>query len=585
MKINIINSLKKIIPNYILVILREILFRCRGFHEYSLLNQEYDELNNQWTKVLQNSTFNENQTRTALQKNIIFITGYGLGSHYLALEPILINALLLRGAKVSSFYCGKSLPSCEFNKVGNNIPLADISDLKGISDKTNCYACTRCSSNVEGIYKKFDISLNKYSEYIDSMADAAADQMSKSVTLEGLRDWSYEGITLGEDVYATILRATFMGTIPDTSYSRRLVSRYVKSAVLMYHATMNRFKKDRPDRVVLIHGIYQTHGIPVKVANQLNIPVVVVGGGGIRKDTAVFCHGETYHHQLIKEPNSLWESQVVSLAEEKRVLEYARGKKNLGASQDYFAYHPNPNENIDLIIQELNLPKDKPVIAIYTNVIWDAQILYKSNVFEDIFDWVFQTIDEIKKNEDVVGVIRIHPGEAKGANPTRQPMLPEILKRYPDGLPNNIRIVPSESNISSYTLAELSTHTVIYGTKMGLELALMRVPVIICGETFSRNKGYGLDINTIEQYKRFLSNPEIYSPDLNKNYDIALRYANYFYFKRMLDMPFRSSGAGKAGGGIKLEFNSLDNLALHSDKNIDLICDGIIDLKQFYVQN
>jgi len=317
----------------------------------------------------------------------------------------------------------------------------------------------------------------------------------------------------------------------------------------------------------------------VKVANKLNIPVVVIGGGGIRKDTVVVCHNETYHHQLVNESNEVWEQFDVTASEREKTLDYALKKRNSGNGADYLSYHPNPIEDVDVLYEYCKIDRSRKIVSLYTNVIWDAQILYQGNAFRDIFDWLVLTIEEFGKNVNVWVVIRIHPAESKGGLPTNQPMLPEI-NNYFKTLPPNVRIIPPESDISSYTLARESIANIIYGTKMGLEIALMKKPLIVCGETFSRNKGYGIDINDKETYIRLLKDIHNYNfeADAEKRFERAMKYAHFFYFRKMMDMPFNSSSKER-----KLSFDALEELSENNNETLDVICRGIMQLSDFYI--
>jgi hypothetical protein len=373
-----------------------------------------------------------------------------------------------------------------------------------------------------------------------------------------------------------------MGEVQDNSENRFLVARYVTAGILSAIAYERAFLSLKPERVVCIHGVYQTHGIAIKVANKLGIPSVVLGGGGIRKSTLVLCHKETYHHQLINESNDIWKQFQLTEDEKLRTMDYAVKRRHSGAGVDYFSYHHNPIDDVDEIYRHCKIDKSRKIVSLFTNVIWDAQIFYNGNAFRDIFDWIVTSINTLGRNKNVWLVIRIHPAEAQSQIPPRQPMLGEIKRRFPL-LPENVRIVLPESDISSYALAKESVANIIYGTKMGLEIALMKRPLIICGETFSRNKGYGIDISSKEQYESLLGDVENISVDVEQNFDTALQYAHYYYFRRMLDIPFGTESDGVGSNRKKILIEKLDDLAEGKLDAIDVICNGIIGLKPFYI--
>jgi hypothetical protein len=576
-------NIKNYIPIFLRPFAREIKFRLVKNKDEEKLRAEAVNMQSQWKKVIDNSNaLIKKIESTEKNEHILFVTGYGVGTHFLAVEPIVAMALYVRGCKISSLYCNKSLPSCEFNPVGNNIPKS-INELEGgITDKSICFRCNKCKVNIKTTYDMLPITLIGYDKYLTKDDYKLADEIAKKVDFSSFREFCYDGVKVGEEAFASVLRATFMGEVQDTKINRFLVQRYIMSGILTSIAYERAYKDISPDRVVCIHGIYQIHGLAVKVAKKLNIPAIVLGGGGIRKDTVVVCHGETYHHQLVNEDNSVWQQFKVTKEEKKKTFEYAIKKRSNGGGADYLSYHPNPVEDKESLYRECNVDNSRKIVSLYTNVIWDAQILYEGNAFKDIFDWIETSIKELGKNNNIWVIIRIHPAESKGGNPTKQPMLQEILKRF-HHLPENVRIISPESDLSSYTLAEQSSVNIIYGTKMGLEIALMKKPLIVCGETFSRNKGYGLDITSKKQYIDLCKNIHTYEVNVEEKLQIALQYAHYFYFRKMIDLPFETNLTGKAGGGKKLTFSSLKDIVEGKNDGLDTICNGIINLKPFYI--
>ena len=53
-------------------------------------------------------------------------------------------------------------------------------------------------------------------------------------------------------------------------------------------------------------------------------------------------------------------------------------------------------------------------------------------------------------------------------------------------LPPNVFIIPPTANANSYAIARASNAAIIYGTKMGVELAYMGVPTIVAGRIVGR---------------------------------------------------------------------------------------------------
>jgi hypothetical protein len=560
---------------------KELEFRRSGGQSLRSRTPSTIDIMAQWKSVIASSS----PARLAINeggRRIFFVTGFGLGSHYHAIEPLIMMALQARGARITSFSCGKSLPACEFNRVGNQVPAFEMHPRPGLTRSTLAAQCAVCVENLDSLYDLLPIERDTYERHRLENDVRIAREAADTVTLENLRSWCFEGIGVGDEAFASILRTTLRGQVRDTPYELYLARRYVMSGVMHVLSMRRALEAHRPEKVVLVHGLYLTHGIASRVAKAMGLPVVVMGSGGIRKDTVVLCHGQTYHHQLIDEDNRVWEDADLTEPQKATTLRYALEKRTNGAAVDYVTYHPNPKNAHDEIRGELALPAtdDRPIVSFFTNVCWDAQILYKSNVYEDIFAWVRNSIAIVARNPRIIGVIRIHPAETKGSMKTQQPMADEIQKWFPR-LPENIRIVSPENDCSSYSLAEMSRLSVIYGTKMGLELALMRVPLLICGETFSRNKGYGIDVPDRQAYESLLMKAHEHPPQSAQAFDRALKYAHYLYFRRMLKIPMESTVGAGGLSRTKLLISRLEDLDAGTDPVMDVISRGILEDQSF----
>jgi len=565
------------VPDKLRPALRELKYRFGKNEDLRKDEAEAADLTAQWKEIVGRSILVPDKIDERKRTHILFVTGYGLGTGVWTQQPILMMSLYQRGCRVSSLYCNNALPACEFNPLGNHKPGAGIMNA-GLSNDAKLAACRRCTSNVKAVFSLLPIALYAYHQYTTDKDMQLAQKISTEVTFNEYRNFEYAGIKLGEEVFSSVLRATYRGTVEDTPINRFLVKRYLLSGVLISLILERAFLHLKPDRIIMPHGVYLTHGVANKIANKLHIPVIVYPGfGGIRKNSIMLSHKQTYHRTLVYEDNSAWDTTELTAEQRQKTLTYALSKQSGGV--DIVNYHPNPIENEEKILSTLRIDRSRALIALYTNVIWDAQIYYDGNAFENILEWMFLSIERLGKNDKVWAVIRIHPAEVKGGLPTRQPFLQEIHKHFPI-LPDNIRIIPPESDLSSYTLAEQSQAVVIYGTKLGLELAIRGIPVVVCGETFCRGKGFTTDITSKQQYIEFLKNIQNIKRLDKPTIERAIKYGHYLYYKRMIPFPYIKTDIDTNRKQVAL--SNLADLDAGKDPNLDAICSSIMDLTPPY---
>jgi hypothetical protein len=199
-----------------------------------------------------------------------------------------------------------------------------------------------------------------------------------------------------------------------------------------------------------------------------------------------------------------------------------------------------------------------------------------------MIDWMVKTVAWFAERPDLQLIIRIHPGElapAGGVTKSRQPAEVEIRKAFPH-LPKNVFIVPAESKLSTYVVMDRCSAAIIYGTKTGVELTSVGMPVIVAGEAWIRNKGVTIDASDEADYFRILASlPWGHRLDVETTRR-ARRYAYHFFFRRMIPLGFlRYREELSPPFAVKLA--SLEDLLPRRHPGFDVICDGILSGSPF----
>ena len=234
--------------------------------------------------------------------------------------------------------------------------------------------------------------------------------------------------------------------------------------------------------------------------------------------------GDTYHRSLIGIDRKLWDINLTQF-EESKIMSYLDAKE-IG-NRDYWSFKGLKKFKSSKKISRI--AKTKKIYTIFTNVMYDAQIYYSTNVFDNQIDWIKFTIDALSNREDIHTVIRIHPAEITQSNESLKDLLSEIINStYSD----KITIIDPNDSFSSYELLRISAKAIIYGSNISLESAYREVPTIICGNSVFKQNEFCYLPNSREDYKNLL----IENLDPLKNQKLyATRFAYYVYFRIMLD--------------------------------------------------
>ncbi len=140
---------------------------------------------------------------------------------------------------------------------------------------------------------------------------------------------------------------------------------------------------------------------------------------------------------------------------------------------------------------------ERPVVLLAANVLGDSLTLGRNIFAESMSEWITKTVQYFAKRTDVQLVVRVHPGEkivpqAKSMGTVVREALPEI--------PSHIHLIGALDNVNTYDLIEIANLGLAYTTTVGVETAMNGIPVISCGETHYRGRGFTIDPNSWDEY-------------------------------------------------------------------------------------
>jgi len=525
-----------------------------------------------WRGIIQNDSAEWTQALSNAARGEKVLIATSVGSHLAGttIESMLSVALIQNGAEPHVFLCDAALPACLA------CTYMTYPDFKKFSKEGPSSDCKSCYSSAKRMYESIGVKVHSYGDYLSADELGEISGIAESVPVSEIPGFMFEGLAVGEHAKAGALRFFARGELWGEPFSEPILRRYFKAALLTAYATRNLIKVEKFKVAVFHHGIYIPQGIIGEVCRQKQLRVVN-WNPAYRQGCFVFSHEDTYHRTMITEPVSKWEMIAWDDRKEKRLTEYLKSRWD--GSQDWIWFqYERPTFEVDKIYSQLGISKDKPVIGLLTSVMWDAVLHYKANAFPDMLVWVRDTIAYFAERQDLQLLIRVHPAEIRGALPSRQRLVEEILAVYPV-LPQNIIIIPPESDISTYAAMSICDSVIIYNTKTGVELSAAGKPVIVAGEAWIRGKGFTVDVETRGEYSKILDSLPLRRMLSGNELERAKKYAYHFFFRRMIPLEFMKKSAGQPP--YRLEIASFKDLAPGKSKGLSVICAGILSGTDF----
>jgi hypothetical protein len=495
-----------------------------------------------------------------------------LGAHLpsTTVESVLAAALRLRGAEPHVLLCDGALPSCmecTLDRIGSAAELADIGPRRAL--------CGGCFAAGASAFDALGIPVHRYSELLTDDERASAAALAREVSIDAIESLVVDGLALGEHALAGALRFFARATLAGEARSDDVLRRYLEAAILTADATGRLLDTHAFDVAVFHHGIYVPQGIVGAVCRQRGVRVVN-WNPAYRDRTFVFSHHDTYHHTLLDEPTSEWTEMDWGPDREAELLAYLESRWS--GSNDWISWHQGPTRERADIEAEVGIDFSQPTIGMLTNVMWDAQLHYPANAFATMRDWVIDTVGYFAARPDLQLLIRVHPAELTGFVVSRQPIVDEIRAVFPE-LPPNVFVIGPESGASTYAAMLACDSVLIYGTKTGVELTALGIPVIVAGEAWIRGKGVTVDVSSRAHYRETLDQLPFGRRLDDTTIERARRYAYHFFFRRMIPVGFTGPGAGKLPYTLGVE--SFAQLEPGADAGLDVICDGILSATPF----
>ncbi len=474
-------------------------------------------------------------------------------------EGLIGRGLIERGAQVTAIICD-GLARCDLYSMTTpaHSPLQ----------------CRQCISYARQIFHLFGLPLQELSDFLE-VPDFVEAKKIVAAWQGPYQAFTAEGLPLGEMVRPSLMRTLLRGSIEADPLAPPLYRDYLEASILLARAFRRMFDRLQPETLVLLNGMFFAERIGLAIAQERGLHTVT-HEAGFMQNQMVLAHDEPACWLRVGQAWERASAQPLTAAEAKTLDDYLRQRET--GQNLVVNYWPSVESRHEFIMQELGLNPNKPIVTLFTNILWDTAVYQSDCAFDGMFDWLESTIRQMNALPDLQLVIRIHPAEVRlPRQETRERVLDRLRTTFPT-LPANVVVVPPESSISSYILLDLSRVVTVYTSTMGLEAALRGLPVLVAGETHYRGKGFTGDVTTRAGYAAALQAENTQVPLSAEQLMLARRYAHLFFFKSMIPIDLATA---RADGSIDLNLSSPADLKPGHNAILDHICTAIVDHTPF----
>jgi len=475
-------------------------------------------------------------------------------------EALIAEALRRRGARPTLFVCSGGLPEALPGKA----PACGISSSQ--MPGPSCADCLDCALSTAS---SLHLPVLRLDDFVDR---SRARELMARVDASGpedLRALEHRGLPVGSYVLNSARWFLCVSDLEAVPEGEAVLRAFAKSAVILAEAAPALLDRVRPEAVFLLNGLFFAERIVKTEAERRGVRVVSYERG-FMPDTLCVSEGVPGYYDI----GPLWErvrERPLEPHQEQRIDDYMADRRK--GRRAPFNYWPTITEDEREILSSLQLSPDRPIAALFTNITWDSAAQDRDRAFPDMFGWILESIQAFASRPHAQLVVRIHPAEVRVPGwQTQDPLGPKLRSTFPR-LPDNVRVVPPDSAVSSYSLMNLSRCGLVYTSTAGLEMAVDGMPVVVAGVVHYGGRGFTLDPSTPEEYAQAIDHALETGRDPAVS-ERARRYAHALFFRYFHPFPIVSENPPDFVPSLRASDPSA--LDPGHDPTLDRICDGIL---------
>lgn len=421
--------------------------------------------------------------------------------------------------EVYQLICDAALPICYNAK---QYHFSDLKSQKKLAEGGLGLACTSCTLKSKLYQASAKFQQISYSNLVPEASDI--EHIIGSIDLDAAiydsdyrKNFKYKNVHVLEHTYSAVVRFFASNRLDNEKAVSQIFEAYLKASIITTEViakTLNKLKNI--DAVICDHGIYVPQGIITEFCKFHKIRIITFNTG-YRKNSFLFAEGDSYHFAIPEDVKFL----TKEYSDQARETAYKYVVSRSVGSNDW-VYFQEKNK-----IQSIDLGTDTTNVAIFPNVLWDADIHFKAALFKNASEWINETLEYLTKKTNATAHVRIHPGELKGFVKSRIKVIDIISPGFKDH--PRVKIYDSDHEINSYSLAQACNVSIVQGSKIGIDLAALGEKVLVAGDCWTRDKNITYDPkNKIEYFDALSKLDNIYS-----NQKRAKDFAYYLYFEKM----------------------------------------------------
>jgi len=398
--------------------------------------------------------------------------------------------------------------------------------------------------------------------------------------LQGIKAWTFEGCWIGPQIISTLSRIRFEGSVDfaHPEVRRRLQEMLVPALEHVLRAR-KLIELHPADLALTIEANYAVFGPLVDVAIGRGCNVIQMiqpwkdDALTFRRMTPVTRreHPSSVAREtldlLVRRPWTDREQQALDqMFQDRYGGRWFLQERNQRSTRRY-----TPDE----LTQRFRLDPAKPTVVVFSQVLWDANLFYGDDLFEDAGEWFVETVRAACANPALNWLIKLHPANVwkrQYEGITQEYAERVLIDQAIGALPAHVTLIAADDDISTLSLFESIDYGVTVRGTSGMELVCFGKHCVTAGTGRYSGLGFTLDSTSREQYLQRLASLHK-QPAMNDEETLRAKWHAYAAFalrpwpmlSAKAEFMYRDQGRDPMDHNLRLAVASLDELSRRGD--------------------
>lgn len=495
---------------------------------YSLLDRDKPEYLKTLDKIGRELENQLSSIEKSEKIKIVFGPSFGTFPPCFIHDKLISYALRLRGAEIYPIYCD-GIQSGECNYYGGV--------WKGKNFEESCKTCIKKSQE---LWHDNSVSAIPLSQYLKKDEVQNINIIIEELKHDQWTTYHEDNFPLGlwaKDILVNNYVVGDYHLIPDYNPLGLIHVRNLMVLKKVYEKILDDIK---PDRVITNDSYYGMWATLQELCKKRGIPFYSTWMGG-RPGTWCYAYNDAAMNLNFSKPWRSFSNIPFSESQKIKVESWLNSRssgKEMILDTASVGKHNTDSFNI------AKIDPSKPTALLAANVIWDLAALNKQIIFDDMIDWIAQTINWFSEHPEFQLIVKPHPAEMNPSIPTTKERVEVALSTRGIDIPSNVYLLSPKVAHTVYDFFPFVKVGIVHTTTVGIEMVASGLSVITTGKSPYRGFGFTLDPSTKEEYFNLLSQVLNQEFILTKDLELDLAYKfimfyHYHYYTKVDFMDFK----------------------------------------------